>query len=138
MKDRAFVLDPKLTEEDIFSPTFETQLFAVESRRTGMKVECSCKRTDHGQLCDHVLAHFGQLTGFDMEDWVHLRDTRQFYHQQYPLFGFIALQRFAPHIKFVSAYGVMYTKSKTQERPVYMGARKANKGIQEKEGECFQ
>ena len=56
-----------------------------------MKVECSCKRHLHGQLCDHIVAHLLRIGGKNLEEYVHERDTMQFYKKQYPTYGSAAL-----------------------------------------------
>ena len=87
----ATVQVPVIRDDDAFIATYQTKILYMADDDTGMKVECSCLCHKHGILCDHAFRHIQEVGGYDVADFVHERDTSNFYTKQYPLFGLNSL-----------------------------------------------
>ena len=83
-KRRACVTYMRPNNGEPYCTTFETQILISKVVTSGMKVTCTCNRHIQGILCDHVAAHIEHVGEWQLENFVHERDTMAKYKSQYP------------------------------------------------------
>ena len=93
-----------MKDGDSFAHTFTTKLLNAPDDDHGMRGECSCLRHQQGILCDHLYSHLVAVGGYNVVDFVHERDTMEYYVKQYPIFGAGALRFLKPEYNHVRPY----------------------------------